>query len=62
MALPEASEGRLIIALDATTSREPTWDHASRIQGEMFEATAALGPRLSESRGVFDNIGKEGRS
>lgn len=35
--------GRLIFALDATASREPTWDRACRLQGEMFEATAALG-------------------
>src|ERR1043166_5228830 len=35
--------GRLIFALDATASRAPTWDRACRIQGEMFEATAALG-------------------
>src|SRR5580700_8146668 len=35
--------GRLIFALDATASREPSWDRACRIQGEMFEATAALG-------------------
>jgi hypothetical protein len=35
--------GRLIFALDATASREPTWERACRIQGEMFEATAALG-------------------
>ena len=35
--------GRLIFALDATASREPTWDHACALQGEMFEATAALG-------------------
>jgi hypothetical protein len=35
--------GRLIFALDATASREPTWDRACHIQGEMFEATAALG-------------------
>jgi hypothetical protein len=35
--------GRLIFALDATASREPTWDRACKIQGEMFEATAALG-------------------
>jgi hypothetical protein len=35
--------GRLIFALDATASREPTWDRACRIQGEMFEATATLG-------------------
>jgi hypothetical protein len=37
------SRGRLIFALDATASREPSWDRACRIQGEMFEATAALG-------------------
>jgi hypothetical protein len=35
--------GRLIFALDATASRQPTWDHACRIQSEMFEATAAIG-------------------
>jgi hypothetical protein len=35
--------GRLIFALDATASREPTWDRACHIQGEMFEATAGLG-------------------
>ncbi len=35
--------GRLIFALDATASREPMWDRACHIQGEMFEATAALG-------------------
>jgi hypothetical protein len=35
--------GRLIFALDATASREPMWDHACRIQGEMFLATQALG-------------------
>ncbi|MBV8775883.1 MAG: VWA domain-containing protein [Alphaproteobacteria bacterium] len=35
--------GRLIFALDATASRQPTWDRACRIQGEMFDATATLG-------------------
>ena len=35
--------GRLIFAMDATASREPSWDRASQIQGQMFEATAALG-------------------
>ncbi len=35
--------GRLIFALDATASRQPTWDQASHIQGEMFSATADLG-------------------
>jgi hypothetical protein len=40
---PSGARGRLIFALDATASREPSWDRACRIQGEMFEATAALG-------------------
>lgn len=35
--------GRLMFAMDATASREPTWDRACKIQGEMFTATAALG-------------------
>jgi hypothetical protein len=35
--------GRLIFALDATASREATWDHACRLQGEMFEAAGVLG-------------------
>ncbi len=35
--------GRLIFAMDATASREPMWDQASQIQGEMFTQTAALG-------------------
>jgi hypothetical protein len=37
------SAGRLIFAMDATASREPTWDRACHIQSQMFEATAALG-------------------
>jgi hypothetical protein len=35
--------GRLIFAMDATASREPTWDRASHIQAEMFQETTALG-------------------
>ena len=35
--------GRLIFAMDATASREPTWDNACHLQGEMFMATAPLG-------------------
>ena len=35
--------GRLIFALDATASREPTWDLASQVQGEMFLEAARLG-------------------
>jgi hypothetical protein len=42
-ARPASGRGRLIFAMDATASREPTWDRACRLQGEMFEATAGLG-------------------
>lgn len=35
--------GRLIFAMDATASREPTWDRACHIQGEMFKETTTLG-------------------
>jgi len=35
--------GRLIFALDATASRQPTWDRACEIQGDMFHATDELG-------------------
>lgn len=37
------ARGRLIFALDATASREPTWDQASHLQGEMFKETESLG-------------------
>lgn len=36
-------KGRLIFALDATASRQPAWDRACHLQGEMFQETAALG-------------------
>jgi hypothetical protein len=39
----DAAAGRLIFALDATMSRQPTWDMACALQGEMFSATAAAG-------------------
>ena len=42
-ARPSGGRGRLLFALDATASRQPTWDRACAIQGEMFQATAALG-------------------
>jgi hypothetical protein len=35
--------GRLIFALDATISRQPTWDLACALQAEMFDAAAAAG-------------------
>lgn len=38
-----AGQGRLLFAMDATASREPAWDKAARIQGEMFQAAEAVG-------------------
>jgi hypothetical protein len=38
-----SGRGRLIFAMDATASRDPTWDRACHIQGQMFEETSALG-------------------
>jgi len=35
--------GRLVFAMDATASREASWDSACEIQGEMFQQTASLG-------------------
>ena len=38
---PSAGRGRLVFALDATMSRQPTWDLACRLQGEMFTRDGA---------------------
>jgi hypothetical protein len=35
--------GRLVVAIDATASRQPTWDLAAKLTGEMFNAVAAIG-------------------
>ncbi|MBK1643951.1 hypothetical protein CKO25_04615 [Thiocapsa imhoffii] len=40
---PRGARGRLIFAMDATASREPTWDRAARIQSSMFVETRDLG-------------------
>jgi hypothetical protein len=37
------SKGRLIFALDATMSRQPTWDMACGLQADMFREAASLG-------------------
>jgi hypothetical protein len=47
-AMPQARpasgrHGRLMFAIDATASRQPTWDQACHLQGEMFAATRELG-------------------
>jgi hypothetical protein len=38
-----AGTGRLIFALDATMSREETWDMACQMQGSMFRTVASIG-------------------
>jgi len=40
---PEGLRGRLIFAMDATASREPTWDQAASLQAAMFQETSDLG-------------------
>jgi hypothetical protein len=41
-----AGPPRLVFALDATASRQPTWDLACQLQGQMFQAAAAVGKLL----------------
>ena len=42
--LPKASgDARLLFALDATASRQATWNHASELQAQMFNEARALG-------------------
>ena len=36
-------KGRLIFAVDATMSRQPTWDRATEIQSDMFEVAQSIG-------------------
>jgi len=49
------ARGRLIFALDATMSRQPTWDMACGLQADMFREAASLGSldiRLVYYRGL----------
>ena len=38
-----SGRGRLIFALDATLSRQPTWDLAQALQAKMFQTASGLG-------------------
>jgi hypothetical protein len=42
-AVPAGKRGRLIFALDATMSRQPTWDTACSLQADMFREAASIG-------------------
>src|SRR5580693_6921333 len=49
------ARGRLVFALDATMSRQPTWDMACALQADMFREAQALGSldiRLVYYRGL----------
>ena len=50
-------QGRLIFALDATMSRQPTWDVACEIQSEMFSAVGEAG-RLAIQLVYFRGFGE----
>jgi hypothetical protein len=52
-----APRARLVFALDATMSRQPTWDLACRVQGEMF-ATASDAGGLSVQLVYFRGFGE----
>jgi hypothetical protein len=56
-AVASKSQARLVFALDATASRQPTWDRACQLQGEMFKETESIGNlalQLVWYRGVGD--------
>ena len=51
----DGSRGRLVFALDATMSRQPTWDMACALQADMFREAAGIGSldiRLVYYRGI----------
>lgn len=47
-------QGRLIFALDATASRQQTWNAACEIQNEMFNEVAGLNVQLVYYRGLTE--------
>jgi hypothetical protein len=51
------AHGRLVFALDATMSRQPTWDMACTLQADMFREAASVGSldiRLVYYRGLSE--------
>ncbi len=53
----EGARGRLVFALDATMSRQPTWDMACALQADMFREAGSLGSldiRLVYYRGLSE--------
>lgn len=42
-AVTSGARGRLVLAMDATMSRQPSWDRAQAIQGDMFREAGRVG-------------------
>jgi hypothetical protein len=61
-----AAGGNLIFALDATMSRQPTWDAATHLQGQMFSEVASIGAGALDVQAVYfrgaEHINAECRS
>jgi hypothetical protein len=56
LARHDPARGRLVIAIDATASRQPAWDAAARLQAEMFGAAAELDVQLVYYRGLGELV------
>src|SRR5215510_8238650 len=56
---PSTAQGRggLIFALDATASRQPTWDTACTLQANMFREAATIG-RLNMQLVFYRGLGE----
>jgi hypothetical protein len=50
--------GRLVFALDATMSRQPTWDRACVLQADMFREAAAAGGGLDVQLVYYRGFGE----
>src|SRR5262249_36853044 len=53
----QTARARLAFIIDATASREPTWDMASQLQAQMFEEAARIGGlevQLIYFRGAYE--------
>ena len=57
----QSGDARLVFALDATASRQPTWDIATELQADMFKTASALGG-LSLQLCYFRGLGEFYRS
>lgn len=57
LARRQTEAARLVLALDATMSRQPTWDLACTLQGQMFDAVGRAGA-LSVQLVYFRGLGE----